>query len=139
MSCRQAFDHAFHCNSLGGQWMSVYRSGTMRSCSEQWDDFWFCMRTRAYSGTMREEAIRDYYRQKELAKYGPGKPNSTDVWEPRTEKLPPDTAFQGPRYVKPDISDEEWRRLEIERRRTIQRRLREEEEEEEERRRRTAS
>ncbi|KAI1353263.1 hypothetical protein F5Y01DRAFT_64396 [Xylaria sp. FL0043] len=127
MSCRQAFDTAFHCNSLGGQWTAVYRAGTMRSCSEQWDDFWFCMRTRAYSGAMKEEAIRDYYRQKELKKYGPGMPSSTDVWEPRTEKLPPGAAFQG-RYVKPDISDEEWRRLEIERRRTIQRQLREEEE-----------
>ena len=127
MSCRQAFDHAFHCNSLGGQWTSVYRSGTVRSCSEQWDDFWFCMRTRAYSGAMKEEAIKDYYRQKELRKYGPGMPNSTDVWEPRTEKLPPGTAFQG-RYEKPDISDEEWRRLEIERRRMIQQKLREEEE-----------
>ncbi|KAI1362527.1 hypothetical protein F5Y08DRAFT_271731 [Xylaria arbuscula] len=127
MSCRQAFDHAFHCNSLGGQWTSVYRSGTVRSCSEQWDDFWFCMRTRAYSGTMKEEAIKDYYRQKELKKYGPGMPNSTDIWEPRTEKLPPGTAFQG-RYTKPDISDEEWRRLEIERRRMIQESLRQGEE-----------
>ncbi|KAI0518458.1 hypothetical protein F5B22DRAFT_599278 [Xylaria bambusicola] len=127
MSCRQAFDHAFHCNSLGGQWTSVYRSGTVRSCSEQWDDFWFCMRTRAYTGAVKEEAIKDYYRQKELRKYGPGMPNSTDVWEPRAERLPPGAAFQE-RYEKPDISDEEWRRLEIERRRMIQQKLREEEE-----------
>ncbi|KAI3341583.1 hypothetical protein F4824DRAFT_449385 [Ustulina deusta] len=127
MSCRQAFDHAFHCNSLGGQWTSVYRSGGVRSCSEQWDDFWFCMRTRAYSGPVKEAAVRDYYRQKELRKYGPGMPSSTDVWEPRPEKLPPGAAFQG-RYEKPDISDEEWRRQEIERRRMIQRQLREEEE-----------
>ncbi|KAI0194906.1 hypothetical protein EV127DRAFT_421709 [Xylaria flabelliformis] len=127
MSCRQAFDHAFHCNSLGGQWTAVYRSGTVRTCSEQWDDFWFCMRTRAYSGAVKEEAIKDYYRQKELKKYGSGKPNSTDIWEPRTERLPPDSAFQE-RYVKPDISDEEWYRLEIERQRVIKRMLREEEE-----------
>ncbi|KAK5635250.1 hypothetical protein RRF57_010962 [Xylaria bambusicola] len=127
MSCRQAFDHAFHCNSLGGQWTSVYRSGTVRSCSEQWSDFWFCMRTRAYSGTVKEEAIKDFYRQKELRKYGPGMPNSTDIWEPRTERLPPGTAFQE-RYEKPDINDEEWRRMEIERRVMIQQKLREEEE-----------
>ncbi|KAF2969862.1 hypothetical protein GQX73_g3670 [Xylaria multiplex] len=127
MSCRQAFDQAFHCNSLGGQWTSVFRSGGMRSCSDQWDDFWFCMRTRAYSGTVKEEAIRDYYRQKEIKKYGPGMPNSTDIWEPRTEKLPPGSAFQG-RYEKPNISDEEWRRQEIERRKMIQRMLKEEEE-----------
>ncbi|KAI0112189.1 hypothetical protein GGR51DRAFT_59416 [Nemania sp. FL0031] len=129
MSCRQAFDQAFHCNSVGGQWTSVYRSGSVRSCSEQWDDFWFCMRTRAYSGPVKEEAIRDYYRQKELRKYGPGMPSSTDVWEPRTEKLPPGSAFQV-RYQKPDIDDEEWRRLEIQHRRQVQRMLREEEERE---------
>ncbi|KAI1428482.1 hypothetical protein F5Y12DRAFT_731925 [Xylaria sp. FL1777] len=137
MSCRQAFDHAFHCNSVGGQWTSVYRSGGMRSCSEQWDDFWFCMRTRAYSGAVKEEAIREHYRRRELARYGPGMPSSTDVWEARVERLAPGDAFRGG-YRRPDISDEEWRRLEIERRRMIQRRLREEEEEEESRR-RTAS
>ncbi|KAI1127974.1 hypothetical protein F5Y10DRAFT_182944 [Nemania abortiva] len=127
MSCRQAFDQAFHCNSLGGQWTSVYRSGSVRSCSEQWDDFWFCMRTRAYSPPQKEEAIRAHYRQKELRKYGPGMPSSTDVWEPRAEKLAPNSAFQV-RYEKPDIDDEEWRRLEIQHRRNVQRMLREEEE-----------
>jgi hypothetical protein len=127
MSCRQAFDHAFHCNSLAGQWTAVYREGTVRSCSEQWDDFWFCMRTRAYSGTVKEEAIKDHYRQKELKKYGPGMPNSTDIWEPRTEKLPMGASFQG-HYEKPDISDEEWRRQEIQHRRMVQRMLKEEEE-----------
>ncbi|KAI0455988.1 hypothetical protein F5B21DRAFT_167710 [Xylaria acuta] len=127
MSCRQAFDHAYHCNSLGGQWTAVYRAGTVRSCSEQWDDFWFCMRTRAYSGPVKEEAIKDYYRQKELNKYGSGKPNSTDIWEPRAERLPAGSVFQE-RYVKPDISDEEWYRLEIERQRMVRRMLKEEEE-----------
>ncbi|KAI8630859.1 hypothetical protein F5Y19DRAFT_37283 [Xylariaceae sp. FL1651] len=127
MSCRQAFDHAFHCNSVGGQWTAVYRAGSVRSCSEQWDDFWFCMRTRAYSGAVKEEAIRDHYRRRELARYGPGMPNSTDVWEPRSERLPAGEAFRE-RYEKPDISDEEWRRLEIERRRMVQRMLREEQE-----------
>ncbi|CAJ2511071.1 Uu.00g066960.m01.CDS01 [Anthostomella pinea] len=127
MSCRQAFDHAYHCNGLGGQWTSVYREGAVRSCSEQWDDFWFCMRTRAYTGAIKEEAIRDHYRQKELKKYGPGQPSSTDVWEPRTERLPPGAAF-GVRYEMPDVSDEEWRRLEIERRRRVQQMLRAEEE-----------
>ncbi|KAI0401410.1 hypothetical protein F4802DRAFT_601127 [Xylaria palmicola] len=127
MSCRQAFDQAFHCNSLGGQWTAVYRAGAMRSCSEQWDDFWFCMRARAYAAPAREEAIRDHYRRRELKKYGPGMPSSTDVWEPRTERLPVGSVFQE-RYEKPDISDEEWRRHEIEHRRMVQRMLREEEE-----------
>ncbi|KAI0131313.1 hypothetical protein F4814DRAFT_405641 [Daldinia grandis] len=123
MSCRQAFDAAYHCNSLGGQWVSVYRSGTMRSCSEHWDDFWFCMRARTYSGPQKEEAIRAYYRRKEYLKYhAPGRPSSVDVWEPRDEKVQPDTAFRE-HLDMPNISDEEWRRLEMERRRQVQEQL----------------
>ncbi|RYP14367.1 hypothetical protein DL765_006412 [Monosporascus sp. GIB2] len=126
MSCRAAFDAAFHCNSLGGQWTSVYRSGGVRSCSDHWDDFWFCMRTRAYPGALKEEAIRDHYRRRELARYhGPGKPSSADVWEPRTERLPPGTAFREPLGPMPhDLSDEEWYAMEIERRRRVQEALR---------------
>ncbi|KAI1807717.1 hypothetical protein F4811DRAFT_413812 [Daldinia bambusicola] len=127
MSCRQAFDLAYHCNSLGGQWVSVYRSGSARSCSELWDDFWFCMRTRTYSGPQKEEAIRAHYRRKEYLKYhAPGRPSSTDVWQPRDHLLEHDTAFRTPLDV-PDIPDEEWRRLEIERRRRVQEELRERE------------
>ncbi|GAP90098.1 putative early meiotic induction protein 1 [Rosellinia necatrix] len=131
MSCRQAFDHAFHCNSVGGQWTAVYRAGTMRSCSEQWADFWFCMRTRTQPpGPARDEAVRAHYRRKELAKYGPGMPSSTDVWEPRAEPLAPDAAaFRARPYRKPDIDDEEWRRQEIEYRVLVRRMLQEEEEE----------
>ncbi|KAI1780450.1 hypothetical protein F4818DRAFT_395754 [Hypoxylon cercidicola] len=126
MSCRAAFDAAYHCNSLGGQWMSVYREGSVRSCSQQWDDFWFCMRTRTYSPPQREEAIRAHYRAREWAKYhAPDRPSSADVWEPRSEKVEPGTAFRQP-MGKPDISDEEWRRLEIERRRQVQEMLRSE-------------
>ncbi|CAM1504155.1 Fc.00g017460.m01.CDS01 [Cosmosporella sp. VM-42] len=93
MSCRQAFDQAWACNSMGGQWNAVYRYGEMRSCSEQWDDFWFCMRTKSYSGEMREKAIRAHYRNKEFAKYGAGKPSSEDVWESREEKVTPGSVF----------------------------------------------
>ncbi|KAF4341253.1 early meiotic induction 1 [Fusarium beomiforme] len=96
MSCRQAFDQAWACNSMGGQFNAVYRYGEMRSCSEHWDDFWFCMRTKSYSPEMREKAIRDYYRAKEFAKYGPGKPSSEDVWESREEKVPEGTVFNEP-------------------------------------------
>lgn len=88
------------------------------------------MRTRAYSGAVKEDAIRAHYRAKELGKYGPGMPSSTDVWEPRSEKLSPDEIFPNPRYVKPDIDDEEWRRLEIERRRWYRLMIKEQEERE---------
>lgn len=96
MSCRQAFDQAWACNSMGGQWNAVYRYGEMRSCSEHWDDFWFCMRTKGYSPEMREKAIREHYRAKEFVKYGPGKPSSEDVWESREERVPEGSTFNQP-------------------------------------------
>lgn len=32
MSCRQAFDQAFYCQSLGGKFNDIYRHGQLRSC-----------------------------------------------------------------------------------------------------------
>ena len=131
MSCRQAFDMAFHCNSLGGQWTSVYRSGSVRSCSEHWSDFWFCMRTRAYPAGQREAAIRDHYRRREWTRYrAPGQPSSTDVWEPRLVRVTEDDAegrfepFRAPYEGLAGVSDEEWYVMEIERRRRVQEALR---------------
>ncbi|ORY63980.1 uncharacterized protein BCR38DRAFT_343226 [Pseudomassariella vexata] len=124
MSCRQAFDAAFYCQSVGSQFHAIYRQGEVRGCSELWDDFWFCMRTRGYSGKIKEEAIKDHYRRKELSKYyGPGKPSSTDVWESREEKVPWDSEFRQSYPRQPDVSDEEWRIMEIERRRRAQEEL----------------
>lgn len=128
MSCRAAFDSAFHCNSLGGQWNAVYRQGAVRSCGEQWEDFWFCMRTRGYAAPAREDAIRDYHRQKEIRRYrAPGQPSSTDVWEARTERVVAAAGAEGAQpFREPyeglpeDLSDEEWYALQIERRRRVQ-------------------
>ncbi|KAK8039098.1 hypothetical protein PG993_007509 [Apiospora rasikravindrae] len=119
MSCRQAFDAAFYCQGVGSQFHSIYRAGTVRTCSEHWDDFWFCMRNRAASGPRKEENIRDHYRRREWNKYGPGRPSSADVWESRDEKVPYDSAFRET-YENPTISDEEWRAREIENRRAVQ-------------------
>ena len=131
MSCRQAFDMAFHCNSLGGQWTSVYRSGAVRSCSEHWSDFWFCMRTRAYPDAQRAAAVRDHYRRREWLRYrAPGRPSSTDVWEPRLVRVPDDDAegrpepFRAPYEGLAGVTDEEWYVMEIERRRMVQEALR---------------
>ncbi|KAI1084394.1 hypothetical protein F5B20DRAFT_294476 [Whalleya microplaca] len=130
MSCQQAFDHAYGCNSLSGQFIAVYREGAMRTCSEHWEAFWFCMRTRAYSGTAKADAIRAHYRARDVAKYrAPGRRSSEDVWEPRRERLQPGEAFSEP-YEHPDLDDEEWRRFEIEHRRRVQEMLRAEEERE---------
>ena len=93
MSCRQAFDQAWACNGFGGQWNAVYRYGHMRSCSEQWDDFWFCMRMRSKTGKSKEDMIRARYREKEWKKYGPGMPSSEDVWESRDRKVEPGSVF----------------------------------------------
>lgn len=83
MSCRAAFDSAFYCSSLGGHFNDIYRYGQLRSCSEHWSDFWFCMRTKnSYSGAdVKERIIQDRYREKERKlKEGP---NCEDVWEKR--------------------------------------------------------
>ncbi|GAB0133904.1 hypothetical protein EsDP_00002298 [Epichloe bromicola] len=108
MSCRQAFDLAWSCNGLGGQFKSVYRYGTMRSCTEHWDDFWFCMRTRAYTGHLKANMVRTHYRNKAYRRYGQGKPSSEDIWERRTERLPPASAFNVP-VGEADVGDEKWR------------------------------
>lgn len=91
MSCRQAFDYAFFCQSFGGQFVNVYRYGEMRSCSEHWDNFWLCMRTRGWSDELRRKTIRDHNRKKAI-KYKTG-PSSEDIWDVRLE--PARNAFQG--------------------------------------------
>ncbi|MCJ1287527.1 hypothetical protein MMC26_006879 [Xylographa opegraphella] len=93
MSCRAAFDSAFYCQSFGGQFMNLYRYGGMRDCSDQWSNFWFCMRTN--SGAMGEEwkkrKIQEHYEER-ARKYKVG-PSSEDVWEMRREIV--EGAFEG--------------------------------------------
>ncbi|KAL8924540.1 MAG: hypothetical protein Q9208_004015 [Pyrenodesmia sp. 3 TL-2023] len=91
MSCRSAFDSAFYCQSLGGQFNNVYRYGTFRDCREQWSQFWFCVKTnKGFLGDEeRESRIRNHYKLREM-KYRVGA-SSEDVWQPRTKKL--ETAF----------------------------------------------
>jgi hypothetical protein len=118
LSCRDAFDYAWHCHTPGAQWNAVYRYGSVRTCSELWDDFWFCMRTKSYSPEMRAEAIKEHYRAKEETKYGGGKPSSEDVWESREERLPPGKAFSES-FDAPIEDDAEFQRVDAERRRKI--------------------
>ena len=83
VSCRTIFDTAFHCQSLGGQWNSIYRHGSFRKCSELWYDFWWCMRTNR--GLMADEeratSVRKRYEAKE--KQLREGPNSEDIWQER--------------------------------------------------------
>lgn len=115
MSCRVAFDEAFYCNSFGGRFNDLYRYGTLRSCSENWNNFWFCMRTRGYSEREKEAAIKEHYRRKETMKYAKtlGKESSEDVWKSREKKLEWGDAFNVP-FPDFDGSDEEWNRQQAE-------------------------
>lgn len=88
--CRSAFDYGMFCQSLGGQFVNVYRYGSFRSCSNHWDDFWLCMRTRNWDEKDRAKAIKEHYRKKAI-KYKTG-PSSENIWEVRTE--PVKDAFQ---------------------------------------------
>lgn len=76
------------------------------------------MRTKGFASEMRERAVRQHYRNKEHAKYGEGKPSSEDVWEAREKLVEPGTAFAQRVDITP-VDDDEWRRLESERRRKI--------------------
>lgn len=99
MSCRQAFDQAFYCQSLGGKFNDIYRYGALQSCSEQWGAFWFCMRTKSLSEKERGRQIADYYAAREERKrkeFG----SSEDVWEIRTRAV--EKAFG----KDPDAEDE---------------------------------
>lgn len=91
LSCRSALDYAMFCQSFGGQFVNIYRYGTFRSCSNHWEDFWLCMRTRNWDKKDREKAIQEHYRKKAV-KWKTG-PSSEDVWEVRQE--PVKDAFQG--------------------------------------------
>lgn len=84
MSCTAAFDAAFYCASLGGHFNDIYRYGELRSCSEHWRDWRFCMGLSIYSKETQREKIRQHYIEKEEALKG--KPNSEDIWERRTER-----------------------------------------------------
>ena len=81
MSCRAAFDSAFYCASFGGRFNDIYRYGSLRSCSEHWADWRFCMTLTGTSKEGQARAIKERYREKE-AKVEK-QPNSEDIWERR--------------------------------------------------------
>lgn len=85
MSCSQCFDQAYYCSSMGGQLNNVYRYGALRSCTEQWAQWRFCMRTKMMSEDNKKISIREF-NQRRAAKYKTG-PSSEDVWEIRKEPV----------------------------------------------------
>lgn len=86
MSCRQAFDQAFYCQSAGGKFNDIYRYGYLKDCSEQWGAFWFCMRTRTLPDKDKEGMVSDYYAERDARRrkeFG----SSEDVWELREKAV----------------------------------------------------
>lgn len=116
MNCESSFNLAFHCRSLSGQFTALYRYGGVRDCGDKWNDFWFCMRAKGFGdGKVKEDAIRDHFRQKELAKYGPGRPSSEDVWRERKERVKEGEVFVVPLGEVMTWSDAELQKWEMER------------------------
>ena len=96
MSCRAAFDTAFWCRSPGGQFNNIYRYGELRSCSEEWSAFWFCMRIKGKAPATKRALIQDHYRQMdEVVRQGP---NSEHVWRERR----PEERLKDPFLKDPD-------------------------------------
>ncbi|QIX02514.1 hypothetical protein AMS68_008031 [Peltaster fructicola] len=86
MNCRQQFDQAFYCQSLGGKFNDIYRYGELKSCSEQWGAFWFCMRTRTLGEDAKAAQTMEYYQKRDDKKrqeFG----SSEDVWDIRTRSV----------------------------------------------------
>ncbi|TKX19563.1 hypothetical protein C1H76_8412 [Elsinoe australis] len=89
MNCRTLFDSAFYCASLGGKFNDIYRFGTLQPCSEHWDAFWFCMRTKSYNERERGDMIAKYYEEREEREKNRRSQGRTseDVWEMRREPV----------------------------------------------------
>ncbi|KAI4761164.1 hypothetical protein E4T52_01889 [Aureobasidium sp. EXF-3400] len=86
MSCRQAFDQAFYCQSLGGKFNDIYRYGELRSCSDNWNAFWFCMRIKTLPDREREDRIKEFYQARDEENKAE-KGSSEKIWDLRTEPV----------------------------------------------------
>ncbi|KAF2863713.1 hypothetical protein K470DRAFT_254609 [Piedraia hortae CBS 480.64] len=86
MSCRQAFDQVFYCQSLGGKFNDVYRFGSVQDCSDQWAAFWFCMRNRTIPAKDKQCMVRNFYKERDERRKRE-KGSSEDIWPLRTKAL----------------------------------------------------
>ncbi|KAI6245961.1 hypothetical protein HI914_06024 [Erysiphe necator] len=118
MSCREAFDSAFYCNSLGGSFNHLYRYGTARSCNEHWSKFWFCMRIRTYDDESKKTSIKNFYREMEKKKYSERGTSSEDIWKSRDQLVKKGTAFLATEEEW-NRTDEEWQNDALEMRKRI--------------------
>lgn len=86
MNCRQQFDQAFYCQSLGGKFNDIYRYGHFKDCSENWGAFWFCMRNRTLGEDEKARQTMEYYRERD-AKRRKEHGSSEDVWDIRERSV----------------------------------------------------
>ena len=109
MACRSAFDQAFYCLSIVGQFHHLYRYGTVRLCPDHWNNFWFCVQTKAagYSDEEKKRRVLKHYWERDR-KYRVGL-SSEDVWTQRETLL--EDAFMGDfKAFQKEMEEEERRK-----------------------------
>ncbi|KAF8322119.1 hypothetical protein DL93DRAFT_2071888 [Clavulina sp. PMI_390] len=85
--CLTLFDTFMQCYIVGNQIRSLYRYGHGSDCSDKWNDVKFCLSMKSLEGEERRRAwLRhraEWWAQRRLSR------SSEDVWDVRTEPLPP--------------------------------------------------
>ncbi|CAD0056761.1 unnamed protein product [Aureobasidium pullulans] len=69
-----------------GKFNDIYRYGELKSCSDNWNAFWFCMRIKALPDHEREERIKEFYQAKDERDKAE-KGSSEKIWDIRTEPV----------------------------------------------------
>ncbi|SCV71618.1 BQ2448_3206 [Microbotryum intermedium] len=80
-SCIKLFDQYLSCYSLNSQIRSLYRHGTVKDCSPQFQEFKFCLSLKAQTNEERDAIW--VQRRSEMWARRRMERNSEDVWEVR--------------------------------------------------------
>jgi hypothetical protein len=64
LKCRAYFDNYYSCRSSSTQFASVYETGTVADCTEQWEEFKWCMRGKFFND--KESAQRLIMRKRRV-------------------------------------------------------------------------
>ena len=62
--CRTYLDLAYECVSFRGKLRDYYRHGTFRDCSCYYEEFYFCVKQKAYDGARAEEHFQERRKEK---------------------------------------------------------------------------
>lgn len=98
LSITTAFDELLQCFSIGGQIKQYYRYGSISSCEQQREKFWFAIRNGSFNDKddkditnltetelNRRKKIQDFYKERLLKEKALG--SSEDVWDVRQKPL----------------------------------------------------